>query len=162
MVDGNQFVGGKEPNMSNVAGVVALIKWGVINPKLGEQGMKDVVLELTKKLEGRKEPKELSLEEIEPLETDTHIETVEDTKQVSAKVKEGLKNKVDKHNEKYGDQKGKRVTQRMLEAVFRRGVGAYNTNPASVRPSVTSQDLSLIHISEPTRPERIGYCGVFV
>jgi len=28
----------------------------------------------------------------------------------------------------------------MLEAVFRRGVGAYNTNPQSVRPSVTNQD----------------------
>ena len=27
----------------------------------------------------------------------------------------------------------------MLEAVFRRGVGAYNTNPQSVRPSVRRQ-----------------------
>jgi hypothetical protein len=55
-------------------------------------------------------------------------------------VRKGLAQKVKDHNDKYGDQKGKRVTQRMLEAVFRRGVGAYNTNPASVRPSVTSQD----------------------
>ena len=140
VVDGNQFVGGKEPNMSNVAGVVALIKWGVINPKLGQQGMKDVILELTKKLEGRKEPKELQLNDIEPLETDVHIEIVEDIKQVSAKVKEGLKNKVDKHNEKYGDNPKKRATVRMLEAVFRRGVGAYNTNPGSVRPRVSGPD----------------------
>ncbi len=28
----------------------------------------------------------------------------------------------------------------MLTAVFRRGVGAYNTNPGSVRPGVTSSD----------------------
>ena len=28
----------------------------------------------------------------------------------------------------------------MLEAVFRRGVGAYRNNPASVRPSVNSED----------------------
>ena len=28
----------------------------------------------------------------------------------------------------------------MLEAVFRRGVGAYNTNPQSVRPNVRSAD----------------------
>lgn len=28
----------------------------------------------------------------------------------------------------------------MLEAVFRRGVGAYRTNPSSVRPSVSSPD----------------------
>ena len=61
--DGNQFVGGsKEPNLSNVAGVVALMKWGVINPKLGQQGMKDVILELTKKLEGRKEFEDFEFE----------------------------------------------------------------------------------------------------
>ena len=53
--------------------------------------------------------------------------------EVSAKVKEGLKGKVKEHNDKHGDKKGKRVTQRMLEAVFKRGIGAYNTNPASVR-----------------------------
>ena len=60
--------------------------------------------------------------------------------EVSAKVKEGLKDKVKEHNDKHGDKKGKRVTQRMLEAVFKRGVGAYNTNPGSVRPSVSSPD----------------------
>ena len=60
--------------------------------------------------------------------------------EVSAAVKKGLAEKVKDHNDKYGDQKGKRVTQRMLEAVFRRGVGAYNTNPESVRPSVNSAD----------------------
>ena len=40
--------------------------------------------------------------------------------ELSGAVKEGLQNKVDEHNEKYGDQKGKRVTLRMLSAVFRR------------------------------------------
>lgn len=58
---------------------------------------------------------------------------------LSARVKEAIKNKVKEHNDKHGDKKGKRVTQRMLEAVFRRGVGAYNTNPSSVRPSVRRQ-----------------------
>ena len=56
--------------------------------------------------------------------------------EVSQKIKAGLSEKVKEHNEKHGDKKGKRVTQRMLEAVFKRGVGAYNTNPGSVRPSV--------------------------
>jgi len=56
--------------------------------------------------------------------------------ELSEQVKEGLAEKVKEHNDKYGNKKGKRVTQRMLEAVFRRGVGAYNTNPTSVRPSV--------------------------
>ncbi|MEC9058100.1 MAG: hypothetical protein VX410_01025, partial [Actinomycetota bacterium] len=61
-------------------------------------------------------------------------------KQLSQSVTEGLKRKVEEHNEKYGDTKSKRVNLRMLAAVFRRGVGAYNNNPASVRPGVTSAD----------------------
>jgi len=59
---------------------------------------------------------------------------------ISARVEKSLKNKVKEHNEKHGDKKGKRVTLRMLKAVFRRGVGAYNTNPQSVRPNVKSSD----------------------
>ncbi len=81
--------------------------------------------------------REESQKEIELLLTD---ETYEEKATVSAKVKEGLANKVKEHNDKHGDKKGKRVTQRMLEAVFRRGVGAYNTNPSSVRPNVSSSD----------------------
>ena len=134
--DGNQFVGGsKEPNLSNVAGIVALMKWGVVNPKLGIQGMKDVILELTKKLEGRKE-----FEDFEFELDDEFVSVMEDTKQVSAKVKEALKNKVDDHNDKHGDKPTKRATVRMLEAVFNRRVGAYNTNPSSVRPRVSGPD----------------------
>ncbi len=133
--DGQAFrSGSKEPNLSNVAGIVAQIKWGVIG-NLGQQGMKDVILELTKKLEGRKE-----LEDFEPLDDDKHISVVADEKQVSSKVKEALKKKVDKHNEKYGDNPKKRATVRMLEAVFRRGVGAYRSNPSSVRPNVSGPD----------------------
>ena len=133
--DGQAFKdGSKEPNLSNVGGVVAQMKWGVIG-NLGEQGMKDVILELTKKLEGRKWLEDLEL----PFEEGWWIDSVEDTKQVSAKVKEALKNKVDEHNEKYGDNPKKRATVRMLEAVFRRGVGAFNTNPSSVRPAVRRQ-----------------------
>lgn len=135
VVDGNQFVGGKEPNMSNVAGVVALMKWGVINPKLGQQGMKDVILELTKKLEGRKDPDDKGLETEE-----IYADAVEDEKQVSERVKTALKKKVDDHNEKYGDNPKKRATLRTLEAVFRRGIGAYNTSPGSVRPRVSGPD----------------------
>lgn len=51
VVDGNQFVDGEtSPTVSSIAGVVALIKWGVINPKLGESGMKEVVREASAKL----------------------------------------------------------------------------------------------------------------
>ena len=76
----------------------------------------------------------------EPQEDDKHISVIEDQKQVSAKVKKALQKKVDDHNEKYGDNPKKRTTLRTLEAVFRRGVGAYNTNPQSVRPRVTGSD----------------------
>ena len=61
-------------------------------------------------------------------------------KQLTAAVREGLKNKVKEHNDKHGDKKGKRVTLRMLAAVFRRGIGAYRTNPGSVRPTVRSEE----------------------
>ena len=59
-----------------------------------------------------------------------------EAKKLTARVREALKKKVEEHNEKYGDNPAKRVTLGMLGAVFRRGVGAYRTNPQSVRPSV--------------------------
>ncbi len=58
----------------------------------------------------------------------------------SKPIEKGLRKKVTDHNDKYGDKKGKRVTLRMLAAVFKRGIGAYRNNPASVRPSVNSED----------------------
>ena len=73
-------------------------------------------------------------------EKNKFLENEIEEKAISEAVKKGLKNKVDEHNEKHGDKKGKRVNLRMLSAVFRRGVGAYNTNPGSVRPGVTSSD----------------------
>ena len=59
---------------------------------------------------------------------------------LSKTVEKALQGKVDEHNDKYGDKKGKRVSVGMLGKVFKRGVGAYRTNPASVRPSVRSED----------------------
>jgi hypothetical protein len=61
-------------------------------------------------------------------------------KAVSAAVARRLATVVAEHNDKYGDTASKRVTRRMLEAVFARGVGAYRTNPGSVRPNVTSAE----------------------
>jgi len=70
-----------------------------------------------------------------------HIYYTMETKQrVTEAVKNGLKEKVKKHNEKHGDKKGKKVTVSMLERVFVRGIGAYRTNPQSVRPSVNSEE----------------------
>ena len=78
----------------------------------------------------------------------------EENKQVSARIERILRDKVEEHN---ADNPRYRATFRMLEACFRRGVGAYRTNPASVRGNVRSADqwalarvngllLSLIHI----------------
>ena len=64
----------------------------------------------------------------------------EETKELSARTKKTLQGKVKDHNDKHGDKKGKRVTLRMLSAVFRRGVGAYRTNPESVRRNVMGPD----------------------
>lgn len=144
VIDGNAFAGGgKEPNLSSVAGVVALIKWGAVNPKLGERGMKDVILELTKKLEDRKSEEEPIAEpdddDIEILMDDVHAKA-EESGTVSERVKDALRQKVEDHNDKVGDVASKRATLRMLIASFRRGVGAYRTNPGSVRPNVTGPD----------------------
>lgn len=59
---------------------------------------------------------------------------------LTEKTKTALENKVEEHNEEYGDTKTKRVTLGMLTKVYERGVGAYNTNPESVRPSVSSPE----------------------
>jgi HK97 family phage major capsid protein len=128
--DGKQFKDDPtlQPNMSNVAGVVAQIKWGVIGT-LGEQRMKDVILELTKKQEGKKNI---------------------DIKQVSETVRTALEKKVKDHNEEVKDAKvdwNARTTLAELIKVMERGIGAYKTNPESVRPSVGS-------------PEQWGYARV--
>lgn len=51
-----------------------------------------------------------------------------------------LENKVEEHNEEHGSAKSKKVTLGMLAKVYKRGIGAYNTNPQSVRPSVSSEE----------------------
>ena len=119
--DGAQFKDGDlEPNKSNIGGVVAQMKWGVIGT-LGEQGMKDAMLELIKKLEGKKDDERAFSD-------------------LSDEVQQGLRNKVDEHNEEVGDAKTKRTNVRTLATVFERGIGAYKTNPASVRPNVGSPE----------------------
>jgi HK97 family phage portal protein len=59
--------------------------------------------------------------------------------QISANMETALRNKVDDHNEKYGDDPAKRATYSMLARSFVRGIGAYRTNPSSVRPNVSNE-----------------------
>ena len=50
-----------------------------------------------------------------------------------------LRDKAEKFNEKYGAKHG-RVTAAKLKQVYDRGIGAYKTNPGSVRPNVNSKE----------------------
>lgn len=59
---------------------------------------------------------------------------------ITGAVKEGLETKVKDHNEDVGDVASKRTNLRTLSTVFNRGVGAYKTNPGSVRPNVKSPE----------------------
>jgi HK97 family phage portal protein len=61
-------------------------------------------------------------------------------KAVSEEVKDALKKKVEEHNEEVGDAKSKRATLRMLVTCYERGIGAYASNPGSVRPTVGSAE----------------------
>ena len=61
-------------------------------------------------------------------------------REITDAVREGLRNKVKDHNEKVGNAPTKRTNLRTLSAVFNRGIGAYKTNPESVRPSVNSPE----------------------
>lgn len=195
--DGGQFPG-DEPTLSNVAGVVAAMKWGVIL-EIGESTMKSTIQKLRAKM------KERNLETTTTTEA-RHLIAVEETadgyvltfakhqdedlvdegegdtgmgdgtsvaptsgpgipndlggglaepsktpkdgpkspggrdeelREITGAVRKGLENKVQEHNE--SDPKH-RTNLRTLSAVFRRGVGAYKTNPSSVRPSVNSPE----------------------
>jgi len=121
---GRGFSRGEEGYPS--AGLIAWLLWG------GDEGQSWA----------RRKTKELDRERDKQLELEEFITAayIEHKAPVSAAVRKGLAEKMKDHNEKHGDKKGKRVTQRMLEAVFRRGVGAYRTNPASVRPNVRSEE----------------------
>lgn len=62
----------------------------------------------------------------------------EKTIKASADVKKTLKTKAEEHNKKVKNVASKKTNVRTLSAVYDRGMGAYETNPQSVRPTVTS------------------------
>lgn len=117
--DGSQFPE-DSATLSNVAGVVAAMKWGVVLD-IGEGTMKDAVREVIAKMEDRA--------------------SVGGVDGFSEAVKKGIEKKVEEYNEDLdADDRIHRATNRMAAQVFKRGVGAYKTNPSSVRPSVNSPE----------------------
>ncbi|WVM03895.1 hypothetical protein, partial [Salinibacter phage 9_1] len=144
--DGSQFNNddGPEPSPSNVGGVVAQMKWGVVPEGRGTltaQQQKDVILAAIKTIEEREEEdSEKSL--VDALETLRRLMHGRKDEEISNQVEEALREKAEEHNEEHADGQddAHRVTYGMLADVFRRGVGAYNTNPESVRPNVDSPE----------------------
>jgi hypothetical protein len=55
-------------------------------------------------------------------------------------AKTSIEKKTSEHNEEVGDNPAKRTSKFRLAVVFWRGVGAFKTNPSSVRPSVSSAE----------------------
>jgi hypothetical protein len=76
-------------------------------------------------------------------------------------VLDNLKEKVRKHNEKYGKEKGKRVSLGMLKAVYRRGAGAFSSTH---RPGMSRSGwgvarvnafLKLVRSGRPSNPKYV-------
>ena len=66
------------------------------------------------------------------------FENAIDERAISEKTENALKNKLKEHNDEVGDVQSKRTTLNVLKKVYDRGIGAYNTNPGSVRPQVSN------------------------
>ena len=79
---------------------------------------------------------------------------------LSKETELALERKVKAHNEAVGDVKSKRVTNRMLKAVYRRGSGAFSV---SHRPGMTRGQWSMgrvnafLFLMRNGRPKRSGY-----
>ena len=81
-----------------------------------------------------------------PAEPDTEPDTEPEQRNLSdlsEAVQNGLKKKASEFNEQMDKKNAapwRRTSAKTLAAVFKRGVGAYQTNPGSVRPSVQNAD----------------------
>jgi hypothetical protein len=138
--DGSQFndEDGPNPTPSNVGGVMAQLKWGVV-PKgegtLSEQQQTDIILAAIKTIEERDKDAMDLIQQAQSLASELKNEDA-----VTEDIETALKNKVEEHNDEHGDTEKHRVTYRMLKNVFKRGIGAFRNNPGSVRENVQSEE----------------------
>lgn len=114
---------GRHQNDKRLNGVIAAIKWGgVLN--IGVPAMKAVINERKKLVrERRKKAAELEAEMV--------------MKAISPRIRKILRQKAADHNSSSAKYKTSAGT---LGKVFNRGVGAYRTNPGSVRGNVSGAD----------------------
>lgn len=73
---------------------------------------------------------------------------------LSEKTEKALRKKVEDHNAKYGDTPSKRVTYRMLAAVYRRGAGAFSK---SHRPGMQRAQWAFARVNHFLKIVRRGY-----
>ena len=59
-------------------------------------------------------------------------------KEISERLRASLQKKVDDHNDEVNNDPDKKTSVSVLFKVYERGIGAYSTNPESVRPNVSS------------------------
>ena len=104
-------------------GIIAVMKWGGVTAG-GVSQMKSVVNDYKKVIRERRK-KSLDYAEEYLL------------KAISDQARAGLTRKVEDHNK---NNPTHRATLRMLIAVYNRGIGAYRTNPGSVRGNVSSAE----------------------
>ena len=139
------------------AGVVAWMLWGgdPANPDEAGAAWAERKLE---EIEGQREKSskaEGDRVSATPAEPDERVEGSDENEpgsasgsrggiEISEAQTEALKNKRDEHNEKHGDEKGKKVDLGMLKAVYRRGAGAFST---SHRPGMSRQQWSMARVN---------------
>ena len=136
------------------AGVIAWLLWGgdPANPDEAGAAWSDRKLQ---ELEGAREKAEGDRVSSTPAKPSERIEGSDENPEGSASgsrggieiseaTEKGLKNKVEEHNEKHGDKKGKKVDLGMLKAVYRRGAGAFST---SHRPGMSRQQWSMARVN---------------
>ena len=104
-------------------GIIAVMKWGGVTAG-GVSQMKSVVNDYKKVIRERRKKAIEHAEEIL-------------LKAMPESTRNGLIKKVEDHNK---NNPTYRATLAMLISVYKRGVGAYRTNPSSVRPNVQSEE----------------------
>ena len=120
---------GRHQGNNRLNGTIANIKWGGVS-NIGVSAMKKIVNDQKKVVRARRKAAENMADEI-------YEEKLSETKAVSSRVRKALVQKVKDHNAKNPKY---RANLRTLTSVFNRGVGAYRTNPGSVRGNVTGAD----------------------
>lgn len=136
------------------AGVIAWLLWGGDPANPDEAGNAWAQRKLDE-LDSAREKAEGDRVSSTPAEPDERIEGSDRNPEGSASGSRGgieiseaqekaLKNKVEEHNEKHGDKKGKKVDLGMLKAVYRRGAGAFS---GSHRPGMGRQQWAMARVN---------------